>query len=175
MYKIVISGPESTGKTELSMYLAGVLDALYVPEYAREYIEKLDRPYRYTDVEHIGLIQWKQFRDHTAPSQSVLVLDTFLVITKIWFRDVYGKVPDWINPALRESGIDLFLLCYPDLEWEADPVRENPGDRRIELFNAYKDEIHLLGVPFEVIRGAGQKRHDRALDAVRKHKPEIPR
>lgn len=173
MHKIVVSGPESTGKTDLSAHLAERLSISYIPEYARTYIEKLDRPYRFEDVEHIAGVQWDQYLEYSKKEYPVMVMDTFLVITKIWFREVFGKVPGWIDRSLERADIDLFLLCYPDLEWIADDVRENPGIRRIELFESYHDEIIRLDFSCAVIRGTGQDRYTNAIAAIQSFLPHV--
>ena len=167
--KIVVTGPESTGKTEIARHLAGIFRAEFIAEYARSFIEGLKRPYSYADVEHIARMQVNQFEEAIQRDSGMVFLDTYLVMTKIWFREVYGKMPEWIDQYLRESEIDLFLLCYYDIEWVADPVRENPGIRRKYLFEQYQEEIKLLGIPCELVRGIGPGRFDNAQKAVLKH------
>jgi nicotinamide riboside kinase len=173
MHKIVVSGPESTGKTDLSAHVAERLGISYVPEYARAYIETLDRPYRFEDVEHIARVQWDQYLEFSRKDAPAMILDTFLVITKIWFREVYGKIPEWIDQSLEQADIDLFLLCYPDLEWVADDVRENPGIRRMELFDSYHDEILRCNFSCAVIRGNGQDRYTNAITAIQSFLPQL--
>jgi nicotinamide riboside kinase len=172
-FKIVVTGPESTGKTELAMFLAGTFGGTCIPEYARSYVERLDRRYTWSDVEHIAAVQERQFRETENIGGGCIFLDTYLVITKVWFMEVFGTRPGWIDEKLRESEIDLFLLCYHDLEWIADPVRENPGARREYLFNRYREEIEVLGKPYELIRGFGNERFENARRAVLKHFPQI--
>lgn len=171
--KIVVTGPESTGKTEIARHLAGMFQAEYIPEYARSYIEGLDRPYTYSDVEHIARVQEDQLKVAVHGGNRIIILDTYLAITKIWFREVYGKIPVRIERDLRESGIDLFLLCYYDIEWVEDPVRENPGSRRKYLYECYREEIELLGAPCEVVKGIGPGRFRNAKEAVLKHFPNL--
>ncbi len=167
--KIVVTGPESSGKTEIARHLAGIFNAEYIPEYARSYISELKRPYTYRDVEHIARVQEDQLKEAVHGDKNIIFLDTYLVITKIWFKEVYGKVPNRIDRILRESEIDLFLLCYYDIEWVEDRVRENPGSRREYLYKRYLEEIEFLGAAHEVIRGIGQGRCENARDAVLKH------
>ena len=114
-------------------------------------------------------MQVEQLQQYAEGSWPIIFLDTYLVITKIWFREVYGKIPEWIDEQLAGDGIDLFLLCYYDIDWIPDPVRENPGSRRADLYASYLDEIKELDRPFEIIRGRGQARFNNARMAVRKH------
>lgn len=171
--KIVISGPESTGKTELAGQLSGILQAHFIPEYARSYVESLPRKYTYGDVEHIAVAQLQELNKGVSTGNDIIILDTYLVITKIWFLEVFGRMPDWIDAQLAESGIDLFLLCYYDIKWVKDPLRENPGPRRKYLFNRYKEEIARMGVPCETVSGMGPGRLENAKRAILLHFPHL--
>jgi len=169
MFKVVVTGPESTGKTEICKFLAASFETEFIPEYAREYIASLNRPYAFKDVERIARVQIEQLRQKSEQKPPILFLDTYLIITKVWFREVYGIIPEWLDKSLADAGIDLFLLCYYDIDWIPDPVRENPGSRRVFLYESYRKEITQLGKPFEVIRGTGKERFSRAKMAVQKH------
>ena len=165
--RIAITGPESSGKTTLAKQLADRFDGQYIPEYAREYVETLNRPYTYEDVEHIAKTQVSQYQETKSASQQLFFFDTWLLITKVWFNWVYGKTPDWLEDRIRECPIDLFLLCSPDLPWEADPVRENGGENRVKLFEQYLKELHHYGFKFVLVSGSGNSRLANAVAAVR--------
>lgn len=169
MFKVVVTGPESTGKTVICRFLAASYETEYIPEYAREYVASLNRPYTYEDVEKIARVQADQLQQLGKRELPILFIDTYLIITKVWFREVYGMVPDWIDGNLADAEIDLFLLCNFDIDWIPDPVRENPGPRRAYLYKSYMEEIEKLGKPYEVIKGSGNERFDRAKWAVEKH------
>jgi nicotinamide riboside kinase len=81
----------------------------------------------------------------------VIFFDTELIITKVWFLHKYGSCPAFVEEAIRKYPMDVYLLCYPDLRWEADPVRENP-DIREYLFRWYEKEIQTLGIPYYIVR-----------------------
>ena len=164
--KIVISGPESTGKTSLAEYLSQHFEGQYIREYAREYITALKRPYNYDDVVHIAEMQVRQEKEMLGKAGRYLFYDTYLVITKVWFRVVFDRYPRWLDEYLRDSGIDLFLLCYPDLPWIPDPVRENPGEMRMKLFDMYKNEAEHFGFPVVVITGNERLRYQNGIRAV---------
>ncbi len=168
--RIVITGPESTGKTELAKDLAEKLETVWIPEYARTYVENLDHPYDFDDVIQIARQQIDQEARYAAKTgDGILIFDTWLIITKVWLDLVYGKCPDWITDHIRSSKIDLFLVCATDLPWIADPVRENGGDKREALFQIYCDEIRSFGFKYEVISGTGEARTNNALKALTKY------
>ena len=155
MYKVGIIGPESSGKSTLAQYLANKYKGAYVPESAREYVEHLNRPYTYEDVENIAQHQIKELETITnnlSPiTNNLYFFDTELIITKVWFLHKYGTCPDWLQEALLRFPMDVYLLCAPDIEWIPDPARENPHIRQY-LFDWYEREIQSLGIPYYIIR-----------------------
>ena len=168
--KVVVTGPESTGKSILSEELAFRLDACWIPEFARTYVEALARPYNYEDVEAIARHQAEEEgRQSEAIGQGILIMDTWLIITKIWFEVVYGTVPGWIGDYISTANIDLFLVCRPDLPWIPDPVRENGGEMRQKLFDRYCEEIVKYGFKYEIVEGFGEARLNNALRLLKKH------
>jgi NadR type nicotinamide-nucleotide adenylyltransferase len=168
--RIIITGPESTGKTELAQALAEKFETVWIPEYARQYVENLDRPYDYDDVVRIAQHQIAQEKDYaTRVGKGILIFDTWLIITKVWLDLVFGKCPEWISDHIRSSKIDLFLVCNTDLPWIEDSVRENGGEKREELFQLYCNEIRYFGFKYEIISGFGVARTENAINALSKH------
>lgn len=166
--RIAVTGPESTGKTTLAIQLAGQFGGLYIPEYARNYVEKLNHHYTFEDVEAIARMQVTQYQQALDSDCRFVFFDTWLIITKVWFEWVYNKVPEWLDQEIRNCPIDLFLLCRPDLPWEADPVRENGGENRIKLYNQYKSNLQEYGFNFIEVEGVGENRVATAIESVRR-------
>jgi NadR type nicotinamide-nucleotide adenylyltransferase len=165
MKKIVLTGPESSGKTSLAEALAGRLGAPMTPEYARTYLEQLNRPYEEEDLFHIARGQLALEEACAAKAEEWLIVDTSLVVLKIWSEYKYGRCHPFILEKLQKNSYDLFLLCRPDIPWTPDPLREHP-DKREELFGIYQRALIALGVPYEVICGQGEERMERALAAI---------
>ncbi len=168
MLKIAILGPESTGKTMLAHELANHFNAPWVPEYAREYVEKLSGPYTYDDVCHIARKQIEQEKetDILTTGTEYIFFDTDLIITKVWFMYRFGQVPDFLTEQLNTAFFDLYLLCLPDLPWEPDPVREHGEDREY-FFNWYKKEIEQTGKPYVIVNGIGKQRLQNAINGIK--------
>jgi NadR type nicotinamide-nucleotide adenylyltransferase len=164
---IFITGPESTGKTELCQKLASHFQTVWIPEYARNYVENLNCPYTFNDVEHIARQQFAEIqKDYSAEAQKYVFFDTDLIITKVWFEVVFGKFPVGFEKMISDSRFDLFLLCFPDLEWKPDKVRENGGSKRIELFEKYQNELISGNFNFKIVKGFGELRFENALKII---------
>lgn len=163
--KIALIGPESTGKSYLAEYLADYYTTSWIPEYAREYIFKLNRSYTFKDIESIAKKQIILEQEKIVSAKKFLFIDTELINNKIWFKESFAKIPDWIDQLIEEEAIDYYLLCYPDLKWESDPLRENP-DKRLYLFDQYKHEIEKIAKPYKIIKGIGEERINMAIQSI---------
>jgi len=166
--KIAILGPESTGKTNLAQALSAHYNARWIPEYAREYIYFLNKPYTFADVETIARHQIKEFAAVDNESDGFVFFDTELIITKVWFLHCYKTCPQWLLDAVEQSRIDLYLLCRPDIPWQPDPLRENEHLRDY-FYKWYKREVELLKKPFIEISGLGNERLTMAVKGIEKN------
>ena len=160
--KIAITGPESTGKSSLAEQLAHHYQAVWVPEYARGYIDSLSRPYDEQDILFIAKGQVRAEKAGYKKADTFLFCDTELIVTKIWSEVKYDHCHEWILKKIIENRYDLFLLCNIDLPWEDDPQREHP-DKREYLFNLYKNELNGQAFPYFIISGIGKERLNNAI------------
>ncbi len=160
---IVITGAESTGKSTLTEALAKYFNVPFIPEIARDYVEHLNAKYNYNDVEKIAKRQVEQLNQLKNTNHPFIFVDTWLIITKIWFEVVFKKTPDWFESEIQKNKIDLFLVCDTDLPWIADPVRENGGEQREILQNKYIETIREYNYEYKIVRGEGEKRIENAL------------
>ena len=164
--RIVITGPESTGKSTLTFQLAQHFNGVCIEEFARSYIQNLHRPYNYEDIEIIARKQIEDFKKTEKQHSKLFFIDTYLIITKVWFDVVYKNSPQWIEDELRNSKIDMFLLCAPDLPWEKDEVRENGGEMRNWLFEEYKKNIIKYNFAYRIVNGFEESRLNKAISHV---------
>ena len=165
--KIVLTGPESTGKTTLAEKLAAYYQTACVPEYARQYIAALNRPYDSEDILKIAKGQLDLEDNFFAQANELLICDTGLLVPKIWSEVAYGHCSEWIEYQLMTRHYDLYLLMSPDIDWEEDPQREHPHFRN-ELFGMYQKVLQKLDTPFIIIEGNYAERFECARQAIDK-------
>ena len=152
MNKIVITGPESSGKTTLFSLLREEYDTCGVEEYARIYIDQLDTEYVYNDILEIAKGQIVNEKNALEKGGLFMLADTDLLTLELWCEYKYQKCHHFIKSNLRKRLPDLYLLCFPDIPWEFDPQRENPNDR-LALFEIYERKIKSIGVDYQILRG----------------------
>lgn len=167
---IVITGAESTGKSTLAEALAEHYKVPFVPEFARDYIVNLNRPYTYHDVEIIARKQVEQINELLETDHRFVFMDTWLIITKIWFEVVFKTIPGWLGEEIKKTNIDLYLVCDTDMPWVADDVRENGGEKREMLQKRYIEEIEKHGCTYHIISGRGDARIRNAIRFIEKLK-----
>ena len=162
--RIAITGPESTGKSTLAAELAKHFGAVWVPEFARGYLDELDRNYNYEDILHIARGQMLA-EDNAAQQNNLVFCDTELLVTKIWCEFKYGKCHQWILEELQKRKYDVVLLCNIDLPWQYDPLREHP-DKRETLMELYRSQTLLYYGNSIEVSGTGKNRFDEAVSKI---------
>ena len=162
---IVITGPESSGKTWLSRSLSEHYETIWTPEFTRSYLKTIDRPYVEEDLLIIAKTQLEKQKSDLLLANRFLFSDTGLLVLKIWSEVKFGRCAPWIDRELKNGHYDLFLLCAPDLPWVYDPLRENPDDRAL-LFERYETTLKRFELPYAVITGEGEARLLNATQAV---------
>lgn len=165
--RIALIGPESTAKSTLSEQLATYYHTVWVPEYSRDYLKRIDRKYMLEDVLNIAKAQLEREQELLKRAKRFLFADTELIIAKVWCEDVFQTCPPWITENLRTHQYDLYLLTYPDLPWLEDPLRENPH-RRDFFFNWYERELNAIHANYVIIKGDGEARLNQAIQAIEK-------
>ena len=169
---IVVTGPESTGKSVLSRSLSELLEAKYVVEFSRIYLEKNGPAYYRVDFQKMLDGQDEQEKKALESGEDILVFDTDLLTYKIWSEWKYGVSNAKVDQKLLSFTNRIYLLCAPDIEWAEDPLRENP-DQRWELFELYRESLEAYGLKYEIVRGLKEKRLDCAFTALKKMSKEV--
>ena len=177
--KIVIIGPESTGKSTLCNQLTEHYNTLCCPEFAREYLLQYGTNYTFDDLATIAKGQLKleeefeqkiinyQLHSTFNIQHSTLFFDTDMIVMKVWCEYVFGKCHDFILEEINTRKYDLYLLCNLDLPWVRDELREYPDEKpRQELFAIYKNILENQTTPWQLISGIGEARLQNAIEAV---------
>ncbi|MGL6268689.1 MAG: AAA family ATPase [Chitinophagaceae bacterium] len=180
LLKVVIIGPESTGKSTLCEELAQYYDASWCPEFAREYLLTYGTDYRYEDLLTIAKGQLamedeysmlagnnQRLQKKQVIENPLLFIDTDMYVLKVWSEFVFNKCHQWIIDQIVERKYDLYLLCHTDIPWEKDELREYPDlETREKLFHMYKDILINQPVPWANISGTDAERLQKAIIAI---------
>ena len=174
MKKIVIIGPESTGKSTLCEKLAAHYQTEWVKEYAREYLLNNGTAYSFESLLDVAKGQLAgeelvvQHINHTASTNGKPVfIDTDMYVMKVWCEFVFGKCHHWILNRIVERKYDLYLLCNTDTPWVKDELREYPDlITRQKLYQHYKDIMVNQNVQWIDISGNYEERLEKAIAAV---------
>lgn len=185
MIKIVVVGPESTGKSTISAELAAHFSTIWCREYAREYLLQYGTSYSFNDllliaegqialeekaIEELLLLQAKQDKKQ----MPVLFIDTDMYVMKVWCEFVFEKCHYWILNQIVERNYDGYLLCKPDLPWVKDELREYPDyQTRDTLYHHYKDILINQKTPWFEVSGTNTNRKQHAIswveELIKKH------
>ncbi|MBT4679039.1 MAG: ATP-binding protein [Flavobacterium sp.] len=170
LVKIVLFGPESTGKTTLSIQLAKHYNTVWVQEYARPYLQKVWNQERRTcqqkDILPIAFGQIALENRLAKRADKVLICDTDLLETKVYSSAYYGGFVDPIlEKAATENTYNLYLLTYIDTPWEADDLRDRP-EQRLEMFEAFQKALDQHQRPYLLLKGDKESRLKKAVEAI---------
>ncbi|MDH3323790.1 MAG: ATP-binding protein [Flavobacteriaceae bacterium] len=170
LVKVVLFGPESTGKTTLSKLLARHYNTVWVREYAREYLQDKWNNERKTcedkDLIPIAIGQMKLENELSEKADKILICDTDLLETKVYSEEYYGGfVHPELNAAAKENQYDLYLLTYIDTPWEEDDLRDRPEQRQ-EMFEAFENALKKYNRPYITLKGGVKNRLDKSIKAI---------
>jgi NadR type nicotinamide-nucleotide adenylyltransferase len=168
--KIVLFGPESTGKTTLSEQLARHYNTVWVPEYAREYLQEKWNNERKTcepkDLLHIAIGQMKLENELTSKATDVLICDTDLLETKVYSEAYYiGNCDPILEKYALENTYDLYFLTYIDIPWEADDLRDKPNERE-QMFSYFRQTLEKYDRKFVILKGDKKTRLKTAVEHI---------
>jgi NadR type nicotinamide-nucleotide adenylyltransferase len=168
MNRIVIIGPESTGKSTLCKQLASHYNTVWCPEFAREYLLEKGTQYTYEDLANIahGQIELEATLEREAKN-GFYFIDTDMYVMKVWHEVAFHNCPTWVLKKIAGTHYDLFLLCNTDLPWTKDELREYPDlTIRRKLFKMYKDIMINSGTRWAEISGTDAQRLQIAVSII---------
>ena len=163
--KIAVVGPESTGKSTMSAYLAKHYNTVWVPEFARDYCAKLTEPCTWQDEINMFHGQLALEAEILPHANKLLICDTTFITVKIWSDYTFGRSPQEVLDDLPKHPYDLYLLLDIDLPWEEDPLRDFPHMRE-HFMEVWLKELHVLNARYVLISGAGPERYNNAVKAI---------
>ncbi len=172
LIKIVVFGPESTGKTTLSEQLARHYNTVWVPEYAREYLQKKWDHERKTcepkDLLPIAEGQIRVENEKSKKATDILICDTDLLETKVYSEAYYlGHCDPLLEKYALKNTYDLYLLTYVDMPWEEDDLRDKP-DEREKMFSYFKETLEKYNRNFVILKGDKKTRLEKAVSEIDK-------
>lgn len=170
LIKVVLYGPESTGKTTLAEQLAEHYNTLWVPEFMREYLQrKWDSEKKLVTKEDLIPIANGQLNLEIEASEQVenlLICDTNLLELKVYSEYYYdGFCPSEIKNEATKINYSIYLLTYIDTPWEADDLRDRPENRE-EMFRIFEAELKKQGFPYEILKGNEKERFENAVRII---------
>jgi NadR type nicotinamide-nucleotide adenylyltransferase len=184
--KIVVLGPESTGKSTLCAALAAHYQTIWTPEYARQFLAEHGTKYTYDDLLTIAKGQianeenaieslGQKNNDNTGTTATnKLIVDTDMYVMKVWCEYVFNNCHHYILEQINQRNYDLYLLCDIDLPWAADEMREYPdAGPRLELFTLYKELLINQKTPWGIVSGSGEQRTANAIQLINQNLPKI--
>ncbi|MFT4062924.1 MAG: ATP-binding protein [Edaphocola sp.] len=166
--RIVIIGPESTGKSTLAQQLAAHYGTAFVPEYARAYLEQKGGGYVYEDLRTIAEGQLAGEDEAALGCKgNYLFCDTDLQVIKVWSEHKYDTCHEWVLQQIAVRPYDFYILTDIDMPWQEDPLREHPQPpMRQFFFHQYLDVVQHTGVPFMKASGSAAERLAAAVHAI---------
>ena len=171
-FKIVLFGPESTGKTTLGLDLAKYYNTSLVKEYARNYLQKKwdDKKMKCdkNDLIQIAIEQIKSENKLSKIANKILFCDTNILVTKIWSETHFdGYCDQFLNKIINNTNYDLYILTDIDVPWEEDDLRDRPNDRK-SMFNYYRDELVKNNLKFFLVSGSREARLRKSILKINK-------
>ncbi|TYQ00324.1 NadR type nicotinamide-nucleotide adenylyltransferase [Tenacibaculum adriaticum] len=172
LIKVVLFGPESTGKTTLSGQLARHYNTVWAPEYAREFLQDKWNNERKTceqkDLIPIAEGQIQLENELARKADKILICDTDLLETKVYSEEYYGGFVDpKLDKAAIENTYDVYFLTYIDTPWEEDDLRDRP-EQRLEMFKAFENTLIKYNRPYVLLKGDKETRLKEATEVIDK-------
>ncbi len=166
MIRVVVTGSECSGKTTLARALAAHYQAVWVPEFARQFVIDKGAAPEYEDVEAIARGQIALEDERADEASRLLIKDTDLLSTLLYSRHYYGDCPQWIDEAFEKRAADLYLLADIDIPWVPDGEQRDRGERREKMHELFRRALVDRRFTVAEIRGSRGERLEAAVSLI---------
>jgi NadR type nicotinamide-nucleotide adenylyltransferase len=184
LIRIVLYGPESTGKTMLSMQLSAHFNTIWIPEFARHYLDVKKAVYdpfgrsaeeicQPQDIPQIVIGQIANEDSFSAQAKRVVFFDTNPLMTYAYNLHYFHRRDEWIAEVVQNRSYDLYLLMNVDVPWVPDPPFRDRPEQREEMFELFRSELIARDLPFELICGSYKERFESAVKAIEMRFPRL--
>lgn len=161
--KVLVSGPESTGKTTISKYIAAHFGGIYISEFAREYLEKHGSEYNEKDLLFFAIETTKQY--HNPRKSELEIHDTSLIDIVVWSLYKYDRCDPKIEEMTKQLDFDLIFLATPEVPWTEDPLRENENNRQ-DLYDLFVMKLNELDKEYTILHSDKDEREVQVKEIV---------
>ena len=169
--KVVVFGPESSGKTTLSRALASHYNVLWIEEFARDYLqEKWDLKKEVCSKEDLLVIVKEQVNLEnklSSKANKVLLLDTNIITTVNWSITHFdGYCDPWIKKQTELLQYDHYLITNIDIPWVKDDLRDKPNERE-SMLSSLINQHDIRGLKYSIISGDIDERRSQSIDIIK--------
>jgi NadR type nicotinamide-nucleotide adenylyltransferase len=153
--RVALLGAESTGKSTLAEALARRYGTLWVPEYLREFVEVNARVPREDD--QLDIARTQLAREHAlaldARTKGLLFCDTTPLMTAVYSRIYWGRVPDGLLALEAAHDYAWTLVAAPDLPWVPDGLQRESEEVRRRVHAQLLEVLDARSIPFTLLTG----------------------
>ena len=173
--KIIIVGPESTGKSTLAKNLAEHYKTVWVREYLREFAEdKYSNNKQLIYRDNIAIAKGQKQLEQKAIDlgNRLIFCDTDILQTIVYSIVYYGKIQAELEEIAHSNLDSIYLLANLDVPWEDDPLRDKPNERE-HIFNLIKSTLIKYNKTFYELKGEGADRVVNAISIIDNLTPRV--
>lgn len=154
--RVAILGTASSGKSTLAAALASRYNAVWVPEYLREFVDTRQRVPVSEDQFHIASTQVAREDAALAgagPQLKYLFCDTTPLMTAIYSRHYFHGVDAQLAALVARHCYDVTLVCAPDIPWVADGLQRESEDVSRVVNRMLFEELAARAIPYLLVSG----------------------
>ncbi len=159
--KICFYGPESTGKSSMTIRMADHYNTTWVPEVAREMI--INNDFTIADILQIGYAQYDRIFKNIRTANKLLMCDTDAITTQIYSQHYLKTIPPVLFELEEKVKYERYFLFDVDVPWVDDGLRDL-GDQRKLMFAIFQTELEKRSIPYVLVSGSWEQRKKTVTD-----------